>query len=238
MEQDPIYPMRINKYLAHAGHATRRGADELIKKRLVFINGKPAELGDKVWATDKVEVRFRGKPAPLSYVAYNKPKGAIVNDEGVDTREKRTKHSEEMKDVFPVGGLDRDAHGLVILTNDGRITQKLLSPEFGYEKEYVVKVAGHLRPTFKAKMEAGVLIDGEKTKKCKVKTLNENTFRIIVTEEKRHQIRRMCQALFQEVRGLERVRIINIKLGTLEAGARRAITGEELNAFLTQLQLS
>jgi 23S rRNA pseudouridine2604 synthase len=231
MEQ-PTFPMRINRYLALNGRATRRGADELIQKKLVFINGRPAVLGDKVQATDKVEVKFRGKPTPMVYLAYNKPKGIAIQE--VDGKQSR--QNTALQDVFPIGGLEKESRGLVILTNDGRITQKLLSSSYRHEREYVVVTKNKLRSSFKAKMEAGVKIDDQQTKKCKVKIVDENKFRVIVTEEIRNQIRRMCVALFQEVEDVQRVRIMNISLGNMKEGTQRKIDGEELQTFLANLK--
>lgn len=224
----PSYPMRINKYLALNKYSTRRGADELIEKHQVFINDRMAVLGDKVMEKDVVEVRFRGKQKPLVYFAYNKPKGLQTEE---------IKYDVALKDMFPIGRLDKDSHGLMILTNDGRVTDRLLSPKYDHEKEYVVSVKDKLRTSFKDKMEAGVKIEKETTLPCKVKVINENTFRIILTEGKKHQIRRMCVALFQEVRDLKRVRVMNINLGKLAVGAHRQIEGEELNVFLKSLGL-
>ncbi len=221
----PVFPMRINKYLAHNKHSTRRGADELITKGQVFINNRLAVLGDKVNETDKVEVRFRGKPAPYIYLAYNKPRGMPTEEINI-------------KDVFPIGRLDKDSHGLIILTNDGRITEGLLSPEYEHEKEYLVSTKEKLRSSFKDKMEAGVQIEDERTAKCKVKIIDEHTFKVILTEGKKHQIRRMCVALFQEVDDLERIRIMNVELGKLASGQYREIEGEELQEFLHSLELA
>lgn len=209
--------MRINKYLALNKISTRRGADELIKEKKVFINGKLAELGSKVEETDKVEIRGQKKTA-YQYFAYNKPKD-------VETASPR-------EGLFPLGRLDKNSHGLLILTNDGRITDALLNPKYFHEKEYTVQTSNKLRSSFKKKMEAGVNIEGYQTKKCKVKVLNDFTFRVTLTEGKKHQIRRMCSALFQEIADLKRDRIMNIKLGTLKAGAMREIKGEELKTFL------
>lgn len=226
--EKPAYPMRINKYLALEGYSTRRGADELVEKNQVFINGRMAVLGDKVLEKDSVEVRFRGKQKAYIYFAYNKPKGEATED---------VISSVALKEAFPVGRLDKDSHGLLILTNDGRITDRLLSPKYNHEKEYVVSVKDKLRSSFKEKMEAGVQIEKEKTDKCKVTIINENTFRIVLTEGKKHQIRRMCVALFQEVKDLKRVRVMNINLGKLAVGAHRPIEGEELAVFLASLGL-
>ena len=231
-----IYPMRINKYLALNKHSTRRGADLLITKKQVFINEKLAVLGDKVTEKDQVEVRFRGKQKPYIYIAYNKPRGVVTHS--AEAGEKEIKHEVAVKDVFPVGRLDKDSHGLIILTSDGRVTERLLGPTHAHEKEYLVKVKGTLRSSFKEKMEVGVKIDREKTGKCKVQILNENTFKVILTEGKKHQIRRMCVALFQEVADLKRIRISNIELGKLADGAHRNIVGEELQTFLHSLDLA
>ena len=233
--EKPVYPMRINKYLALKKHSTRRGADELINKKQVFINGRLAVLGDKVKETDEVDVRFRGKQMPYIYIAYNKPKGIITHS--AQEGEKEIKQVVAVKDIFPVGRLDKDSHGLIILTNDGRITERLLGPNYFHEKEYLVKTKNKLRSSFKEKMEAGVKIDNEKTKKCKVQIIDDRTFKIILTEGKKHQIRRMCDALFQEVADLKRIRIMNIQLGKLADGSHRKIEGEELQTFLKQLEL-
>ncbi len=221
--EKPLYPMRINKYLALKNYATRRGADELIKKGHVSLNGKRAVVGDHVNASDTVVVKLQDKPKPFIYMAYNKPRGI--------------ESTSPIKGVFPIGGLDKDAHGLMILTNDGRITEKLLSPIYAHEKEYRVSTKETLRESFKRKMEAGVVIGKEKSKKCKIEIINENTFRVILTEEKRNEIKRMCSALFYEVTDLERTRIINIRLGSIKSGAHRAIEANELKTFLTSLGL-
>jgi len=236
----PLFPMRINKYLAFKKHSTRRGADELIKKKLVFINNKLAVLGDKVKEADNVEIKFRGKPTPLFYFAYNKPKGAITESMEQDGNEKvkGKNQTTAFKGIFPIGGLDKDSHGLVIQTSDGRITERLLSSAYGDEKEYIVTTRNALRTSFKEKMETGVKIEKEQAGACKVHILNANTFRVILTEEKKHQIRRMCSALFQEVEDVKRVRILNISLGDMAEGAHRKIDGEELKTFLQTLGIA
>ncbi len=221
-EKENTYPMRINKYLALKKISTRRGADELVAGKKVFINGKLAVLGSKVHETDTVEVKQKkGEEKTYVYYAYNKPIG-------VETASPK-------EGLFPLGRLDKASHGLLILTNDGRITDQLLSPKYFHEKEYVVKTKEKLRGSFKDKMEAGVNIEGYKTKPCKVKIVNDFTFRVILTEGKKHQIRRMCAALFQEVADLKRERIMNIKLGTLKPKGLREIKGKELSTFLDQV---
>ncbi len=212
--------MRINKYLALKKISTRRGADELVKDKKVFINGKLAVLGSKVLEKDKVEVKG-AEQKEYVYFAYNKPIGIETDSPRVD--------------LFPLGRLDKASHGLLILTNDGRITDQLLNPKYYHEKEYVVRTTNKLRSNFKQKMEAGVNIEGYQTKKCKVQILSDFTFKIILTEGKKHQIRRMCSNLFQEVADLKRERIMNIKLNNLKSGALREIKGEELTTFLDQV---
>ncbi|MFA7285627.1 MAG: pseudouridine synthase [Candidatus Paceibacterota bacterium] len=238
------YPIRLNKYLALKNIATRRGADKLIEERKVFINGKVAVLGSQVKDGDKVEVKGQ-KEVPYLYYAYNKPIGVITHSPGedeVDIKESVKKQNQKVEKkaripegVFPVGRLDKASHGLLILTNDGRITDKLLNPKYVHEKEYVVRTSNKLRNNFKDKMEAGVNIEGYKTKKCKVEIVNENTFRVILTEGKKHQIRRMCSALFQEVADLKRIRVMNIKLDRLPSNSSRVIKGKELEVFLEEI---
>lgn len=225
--------MRINKYLAFKKISTRRGADKLVEEKKVFINGKLATLGSKVLPTDRVEVKEK-EIKKYAYYAYNKPIDTITHSpqgEEQDIKEK-LKNSRIEKDVFPLGRLDKNSHGLIILTNDGRITDQLLNPKYSHEKEYLVKTKNKLRSSFKQKMESGVNIEGYVTKKCRVTIINDFTFRITLTEGKKHQIRRMCSALFQEVADLKRERFMNIKLGNLKSNAFREITGKELAAFL------
>ncbi len=231
-----VFPMRINKYLAWQKYTTRRGADELIETGQVYINGKHAVLGDKVLETDTVEVKRKGKQKELVYYAYNKPKGVLTHS--ATEEETDIAHEVDIPDVFPVGRLDKDTHGLIILTNDGRITERLLHPRFDHEKEYVVTTKEPLRSSFKTKMEAGVRIEYEMTKPCKVKVLDEHSFRIILTEGKKHQIRRMCVALFQEVKDLKRVRVMTVELGRLKGGEVRKLEGVEKDTFLQSLDLA
>ncbi len=212
--------IRINKYLADKKISTRRGADELIKEKKVFINGKLAVLGSKVNENDKVEVKGH-TPKAYVYYAYNKPIGLETNS--------------PLPNIFPLGRLDKNSHGLLILTNDGRITDSLLNPKYFHEKEYVIRTKEKLRSNFKTKMEAGVNIEGYVTKKCKVTIVNENTFKVVLTEGKKHQIRRMCSALFQEVADLKRIRIMNIELGNLKPNAFKEIKGKELTTFLNPI---
>lgn len=230
----PEFPMRINKYIARAGLATRREADTLVEKGLVTINGVKAVLGTKVMSEqDEVSIEQRGKAKQYLYYAYHKPAGVVTHSPQVG--ELDIVKSSGLKGVFPIGRLDKDTHGLIILTNDGRITEKLLSPDSGHEKEYSVMVVNQLRPSFKENMEKGVNIGDYVTKPCRVKVTGDRTFKITLTEGKHHQIRRMCEAMHNDVKYLERVRIMNIRLGKLAPNGHRKIEGEELEEFLSQL---
>lgn len=218
--------MRINQYLAWQKHSTRRGGDELVEKGRVFINGKLAKHGDKVLKNDRVEVIKSKNQKPYLYFAYHKSKNTVTEE-----------MSSPGKGIFPLGRLDKASHGLMIFTNDGRVTDRLLNPEHEHDKEYLVKTAEKLRSSFKKNMEAGVDIEGYITKKCRVEILDDFTFRIILIEGKKHQIRRMCSALHQQVRDLKRIRIMNIVLGKLSPGSFRPIEGQELSLFLKSLNL-
>jgi len=226
-----LFPMRINKYLAHKNLCTRREADAQIAAGKVLINGRKAKLGDKVVETDKVDVHFRAKN--MRYFAFNKPRGVITHSPQVG--EKEIRQATSLVGVFPVGRLDKDSHGLIILTDDGRITDKLLNPEYEHEKEYIVKVKENLALNFKQRMEKGVHIEGYVTKLCIVKILSEKKFSITLTEGKKHQIRRMCATLGYVTSDLERIRIMNIKLAGLKPGEHRALKDKELNEFLRML---
>jgi 23S rRNA pseudouridine2604 synthase len=229
------YPMRINKYLAMKGYSTRRGADELIEKKQVFINGKLAILGDKVLAEDVVEVKHKTKPQAYLYFAYNKPAGVVSHSP--QHGEQDVIKASALKNVFPVGRLDKDSHGLMILTNDGRITDRMLNPEHDHEKEYIVKTVQKHRTNFKEKMENGVDIGDYVTQPCKVFIIDEHKFAIVISEGKKHQIKRMVVANFNEVRDLQRVRIMNINLGKLAPNSYRKIEGKELSTFLKNMGL-
>ncbi|MHB8710058.1 MAG: pseudouridine synthase [Minisyncoccota bacterium] len=234
VEAASAYPMRINKYLAHEGISTRRGADELITQKKVLINGRVAELGDKINRNDRVELRGKSSPKKYLYFAYNKPVGVITHSP--QAGEKDIKQSTKLSpDVFPVGRLDKASSGLIILTNDGRVTDRLLSPAYDHDKEYRVRTQSPLRNSFKKKMEAGVDIEGYLTKPCTVRTTGERDFVITLTEGKKHQIRRMVSALYNAVVALERTRILNIKLAGLQPGQWRPIEDEELATFLSAI---
>jgi len=235
-----VYPIRINKYLAHKGYATRTGADVLIQQGQVYINGRRAVLGDKVAEDDVVEVRGAAKRAEkYVYFAYHKPRGVITHspqEEEEDIKD-ATQNAPELKGTFPIGRLDKDSSGLIILTNDGRVTDRLLNPDKDHTKRYVVHTVRPLRASFKDAMEQGVNIEGYHTKPATVRILGERAFEITLTEGKKHQIRRMVVAMHNEVRTLERTAVLNIKLGPLKRGSWRKIEGKELSAFLKLLGL-
>jgi 23S rRNA pseudouridine2604 synthase len=229
----------------------RREADILISQGKVKINGKVAVLGDKVFENDKVEVAGNNKK--LVYLAFNKPKGVITHSPQMG--EKQIKDLYDFgKDVFPVGRLDKSSSGLIILTNDGRLTDRLLNPEYNHEKEYIVRVNKNIDGLFLKKMGQGIKLpasppaspnrgeslggeDGYVTKKCVVNKISSDRFSIILTEGKKHQIRRMCDALGYGVVHLERRRIMNIKLQNLQSGDFREIKGKELADFLASVGL-
>jgi 23S rRNA pseudouridine2604 synthase len=226
--------IRINKYLAQHGIATRRDADKLISAGKVLINGKKAILGDKISEGDKVEV-LGHKSKKLVYYAYNKPRGVITHSP--QRGEKDVLTSAKLKGVFPIGRLDKDSEGLLILTNDGRITERLLGPDFLHEKEYIVKTRVPIKQFHMNVMSGGMELDGIKTKPCDAKLLSEDSFRIILTEGKKHQIRRMCDHLNLPIESLKRVRVMNIKVDGIKSNSYREIVGKELQDFLRSLSL-
>jgi 23S rRNA pseudouridine2604 synthase len=242
MDEKIEYPIRVNKYLAAKKIASRREADRLIEAGSVLINGKKAVLGDQVKKGDKVEVAqeaWNKAEANRVYLAYNKPIGIVTHSpqEGEKAIEDVLKYTHTK--VYPLGRLDKDSHGLILLTNDGRVTKRLLSPEYEHEKEYVVKVNKPLTEGALTRLGRGIkLEDGEITKPGEV--LSEpfiKTLRLVITEGRRHQIRRMLAALGYDVVDLRRVRVGSIKLGDLAVGAHREIKGKELKAFLKELGL-
>src|SRR3989338_7274826 len=166
--------IRINKYLADKGLATRRGADGLVGAGKIFVNGKRAVLGQKVGAEDTVEVRGAANNVPHRYVAYNKPKGFVTH--GKAETEKEIADIFKMDGLFPVGRLDKNSEGLLILTNDGRITDRLLNPKYDHEKEYAVEISTTVSPSFAKKLESGVNIGEEGlTRPCEVKLTDSHT---------------------------------------------------------------
>ncbi len=233
------FPIRLNKYLAHQGVASRREADTLIEKGQVTVNGKKAVVGQKITEADKVEVT--GKTKEKKYLAYYKGRGIITHSPDSHETDIATRLLNDygMSDVYPVGRLDKDSEGLLILTNDGRITGPLLDPAATHEKEYDVMVDKKITGILTNNITKGVSIEGYQTKPAKAVKSEKNPQRlsITLTEGKKHQIRRMCAALGYQVQSLKRVRVMNIELGTLKPNQFRKLNKDELKVFLKELGL-
>jgi 23S rRNA pseudouridine2604 synthase len=233
MNEKIVFPIRINRYLALKNICSRREADELIQKNIVTINGRIAKLGDTVNKSDTVLVNNQKKEALKQYVyfAYNKPRG-IVTHSPEKGQEDIAAKTDLPTGIFPIGRLDKDSHGLIIMTNDGRITEKLLHPDQNHEKEYRVTVNKTITNIFLKVLGQGVQLEDFKTKPCQVVKKDDLTFNIILTEGKKHQIRRMCSAFGFTVKDLKRVRIMNVRLGNLKSCQIRKLKGSELDTLL------
>ncbi len=226
MEEQGI---RINKYLSETGVCSRREADRLCEQGLVTVNGKPVNPGCRVLPEDRICVKgkaVRMKPKPV-LLAFHKPAGIVC------TAEKREKNNiidyiNYPVRIFPVGRLDKDSTGLLLLTNDGDLVNKIMRAGNYHEKEYVVRVDHPVTPEFCRRMEKGVPILDTVTRPCKVVKSGEREFHIILTQGLNRQIRRMCEALGYRVTSLHRIRIMNINLQDLKAGQLRTVEGEEL----------
>jgi 23S rRNA pseudouridine2605 synthase/23S rRNA pseudouridine2604 synthase len=229
--------MRLQKYLAHAGLCSRRKAEEYILKGRIKINGIIiSELGTKVDPSDSVF--FDDNPVLLSrerpkiYLALNKPEGYVTS-----CSQKKTKIVMELIDIneriYPVGRLDKDSKGLILLTNDGELHNKLSHPSFDHEKEYIVTTVDPIPDSALKSMAGGVMIDAVKTRKAMVKRISDKQFCIVLKEGRNRQIRKMVQKTGNEVDTLLRIRIANIHLGKLKEGAWRHLTKEEIRQ-LTQ----
>ena len=225
--------IRLNKFISDSGHCSRREADKLIEQNRVTINGQPSELGTKVMADD--EVCVDGRPVRSSapdktdrvYIAYHKPVGITCTTE---------RHIEgniidaigHKKRIFPIGRLDKDSEGLIFLTSDGDIVNKILRAENAHEKEYIVTVDKQLSEQFAELMAKGVPILDTITKPCKVAIQGKQVFRIILTQGLNRQIRRMCEHFGYTVKKLKRTRIMNVHLDDLKSGEWRDLTNEEM----------
>ncbi|ASK32483.1 23S rRNA pseudouridine synthase F [Chryseobacterium sp. T16E-39] len=224
---------RINKYLSEVGFCSRRAADKLLEEGRIKINGKIPELGTKISDEDIVEVD--GKPIRESeekpvYIAFNKPVGIVCTTDTKREKNNIVDYINHSKRIFPIGRLDKPSEGLILLTNDGDIVNKILRARNNHEKEYLVRVDKPINPRFLDKMRNGVPILDTVTKKCEVEKVDDMTFRIILTQGLNRQIRRMCEYLGYEVKKLKRIRIMNIKLD-LPPGKWRDLTDEELGAL-------
>jgi 23S rRNA pseudouridine2604 synthase len=222
--------LRINKFISETGFCSRREADKLVESGKVTINGVVAELGSQAELHDDVRVDGRpiGEQRSHVYIALNKPVGitSTTEEQVAGNIVEFVGHEER---IFPIGRLDKDSEGLILLTNDGDIVNKILRAEGKHEKEYIVTVDRPVTPRFLKAMSEGVRILGSMTLPCKVQKESDRVFRITLTEGKNRQIRRMCQTFGYNVRKLRRVRIMNIHLGQLANGKWRDLTKGELN---------
>lgn len=230
--------VRLNKYLAERKIASRREADVLIAEGKVLVNGKKAVIGQQINEDDIVRLSPNATKAK-TYLAYYKGRGIITHSPSAGEVDVVTRLKKDYKitDVFPVGRLDKESEGLLILTNDGLVTGELLEPQNEHEKEYEVEVDKPVTGRLLKKLAEGVNIEGYHTKPAMTVRKGDKTFKIVLTEGKKHQIRRMCAALGWQVKMLKRVRVANIKLGQLKPNQYRKITGKELQDFLKELKL-
>lgn len=225
--------MRLNKYISETGICSRREADRLIETGQVTVNGQRAELGTQVEDGDDVRVRGRplGEKKKSTYIALNKPVGVTCTTDLRDP-DNIIDFIGYPERIFPIGRLDKDSEGLILLTNNGDIVNEILRAEHNHEKEYIVMVDRPVTAEFLRAMSAGVPILDTVTQPCKVSHVAKNTFRIILTQGLNRQIRRMCEYFGYNVRRLQRVRIINVTLGGLKVGQCRYLTQEELTDLL------
>ena len=236
--------MRLNKFLASIGVCSRREADKAIEAGRVMINGQVVELGATVGDEDLVSFdgRYIGmgkdveKIKPI-IIAFNKPEGLVCTTSDNDGAMNVVDYIGMKERIYPVGRLDKDSSGLLLLTNQGSLTNSLLRAANYHEKEYIVKVNKDIDDEFINKMSNGIYLYELKTKtrKCKVRKLNKNTFSIVLTQGLNRQIRRMCAACGRKVQKLNRVRIVNIKLDGLAVGDYRNLSDEEIKKLYKEL---
>ena len=221
---------RINKYLSEVGFCSRREADRLLEQGRITINGKKPELGTKV--ADADEICVDGKNINKTeenhvYIAFNKPVGIVCTTDTKREKNNIVDYINHPKRIFPIGRLDKPSEGLILLTSDGDIVNKILRARNNHEKEYLVRVDKPISPKFLEKMRNGVPILDTITKKCEVEQIDTLQFRIVLTQGLNRQIRRMCEYLGYEVKKLKRIRIMNIKLD-LPIGKWRDLTDVEM----------
>ncbi len=225
--------IRLNKYLSDCGVCSRRAADEIIKSGRITINGRIAVLGDKVSLKDKVfldgkKLSFKSK---LKLIALNKPVGIECTTD-LNNPDNIISFLNYPEKLFYIGRLDKNSHGLLLLTNDGDLSNKIAKSVNNHEKEYVVRVNKKITEEFITGMSNGVEILGQMTKKCHVRKIDDFTFNIILTQGLNRQIRRMCESFSYRVLDLKRIRVLNIKLGKLEDGKYREVTKNEIDELL------
>ena len=225
---------RINKFLSEIGHCSRRAADKLIEQGRVKINGEVPLMGTKISDEDEVSVNgkvvHRAKKKKMVYIAFNKPRGIVCTTDQKREKDNIIDYINYPTRIFPVGRLDKPSEGLIFLTNDGDIVNKILRARNNHEKEYEVYVDKPVTKEFVEQMKKGVPILDTITRKCKVKQTGKKTFKIILTQGLNRQIRRMCEHLGYEVKKLKRVRIMNINLD-VKVGEYRDFTSSELNTL-------
>jgi len=231
--------VRINKFLSEKGPYSRRGVDKLIEEKRITVNDKVVKLGTKVSLNDKIkidgELVFKPKKKRKNiYLLFNKPIG-IECTTNQDVNNNIIDFIGYPSRLFPVGRLDKDSEGLIFLTNDGDIVNKVLRSERNNEKEYIVKVNKKITKEFLNKMSKGVKIKNIQTKPCTIKKINNYTFQIILTQGLNRQIRKMCALFEYKVKSLVRTRIMDIKLGNLKVGKYRKFTFEEIRKLDTDL---
>ena len=232
--------MRLNKFISESGICSRREADAFIERGLVTINKRKAGIGDQVQVGDRVVVNGMAleprKGEDIIFIALNKPVGIISTTEDVkDNIVRFVNHSAR---IFPIGRLDKDSQGLIFLTNNGDLVNKILRAGNNHEKEYVVTVNKPLTQSIITSMSNGVPMLGVMTKKCKIELINPTTFRIILVQGLNRQIRRMCEHFGYEVIKLERVRIMNISLKGLPVGDWRDLTETEMKTIYAMIAKS
>lgn len=230
---------RLNKYISSSGYCSRREADQLIEEGHVTINGKRASIGMRVLPGQKVKVRaelIKNEIEPV-YIAFNKPVGVVSTTDKQDKQNIVDFISHEQR-IFPIGRLDKDSQGLILLTNDGDIVNKILRVGNNHKKEYVVRVNKPITKEFLTKMAQGVPILDRVTRRCEIKEINPYTFQISLIQGLNRQIRRMCEYFNYEVVKLERIQIMNIKLDNLGQGNWRNLTISELEGLFDLLDKS
>lgn len=228
---------RLNKYLSEAGYCSRRAADRLIDAGRVTINDVIPEMGTKVTSEDVVKVDgeiIGERKQDFVYLAFNKPIGIVCTTDTRVEKDNIIDYINYPKRIFPIGRLDKPSEGLILLTDDGDIVNKILRASNNHEKEYLVTVDIPISQTFIERMSGGIYLEdlGKRTKKCEVKKIDKFTFSIILTQGLNRQIRRMCEYLNYEVQTLKRVRIMNIKLD-MPSGQYRELTKGEFEMLNT-----
>lgn len=222
---------RINKYLSEVGHCSRRAADKLIEEGRVTINGKVPEMGTKVSPNDDVcvdGISVVEKTKKRIYIAFNKPVGVVCTTDNRREKNNIIDFINYPERIFPIGRLDKPSEGLIFLTDDGDIVNKILRARNNHEKEYIVSVNRPVTKSFIQKMASGIPILETVTKKCEVEQTGKFEFRIVLTQGLNRQIRRMCEFCGYEVTTLKRVRIMNVSLD-IPVGEWRYISDEEMN---------